>query len=712
MKLHAIDKRSESGSTLMVVLLLISTMALMIGSVAVMTNGEARFMKRSVDRDVAIAYADGVTEDLFDQWRAAMTSGTSLNATQKKYGPTGSELTSSPLSVSISTGSSSVHAPPANMSLSSWSLNAATPYGVALSSTSRPTLENGTNSSLLIRMYYVAAATVSFPHGQVTVQRVFTRAGTNIFNNFLYSAQPVTEIEPGAAMNINGTIYAGGDIYDPSSNLTLQQDASYTGNYYTGTVAPGDTHGTSGGPPTVPANDPPHMGVSQNLIDVVTSQMDANFIGAGGYYDTGTYSGTNSITQDPNNKGYHELIEEASGTMPDPLQIDTTGTSGGTADTERLATNADYRIYVDASNNVTVYKGSGTTAMTATTSGSTEYLAIMGAITTNTAFYDGRVGDTVRALNVDVGAIATAYNTGKILDNNTYQGTQAKDGLLLYINDTSAAKATITASSATVAGTAVTTNNYNYNIVSGTNGSHTTALSGTNVHVTSSFARGVRLVNGGSIPTFYNGGTNSTGGLTIASPNPVYIQGDLNTGSTMSGSYSSSGVTINNQPASDGTNAYPSGTSEPGYFSGSGTEQPVVIAADAVTILSNSWADSNSNSALGSRTPSNTTVNAAIVAGNVPTAFDASHFSVSPVYSGGIENFPRLLENWGGCNLTIHGSFALLYNSEQAVQPWQTTGNYYNAPNRRWFFDSTLANHNPPGFPAAYTYTRGQWSTR
>ncbi len=40
------------------------------------------------------------------------------------------------------------------------------------------------------------------------------------------------------------------------------------------------------------------------------------------------------------------------------------------------------------------------------------------------------------------------------------------------------------------------------------------------------------------------------------------------------------------------------------------------IAADAVTILSNKWSDGNSTSGLtsGSRNPSNTTINAAIVA--------------------------------------------------------------------------------------------------
>src|SRR5579862_4031009 len=99
MKTHPIVEQPESGSSLMVVLMLIATTSLMIGAVLMMTTNEARFMKRSVDRDTAIAYADGVIEDLFDQWRNAMSSGTSLTQTQKKYGLTGNELAASPYSV-------------------------------------------------------------------------------------------------------------------------------------------------------------------------------------------------------------------------------------------------------------------------------------------------------------------------------------------------------------------------------------------------------------------------------------------------------------------------------------------------------------------------------------------------------------------------------------------------------------------------------------
>jgi len=61
---------------------------------------------------------------------------------------------------------------------------------------------------------------------------------------------------------------------------------------------------------------------------------------------------------------------------------------------------------------------------------------------------------------------------------------------------------------------------------------------------------------------------------------------------------------------------------------------------------------------VSSRVASSTTVNTAIVAGNVPTT--------SSSYSGGIENFTRFHEDWGSAYFTIYGALALLFDSEQA----------------------------------------------
>ena len=199
----------------------------------------------------------------------------------------------------------------------------------------------------------------------------------------------------------------------------------------------------------------------------------------------------------------------------------------------------------------------------------------------------------------------------------------------------------------------------------------------------------------------------------MATPNPVYVQGDYNSGattnysSTSGGTSTASALTASNQPASNGSGAYPNANSAPDETSGSHLhvgggghrrrcgDDPVPTVGAMATPPPRSIR----------ATPTSTTINSAIVAGNVPTT--------SSAYSGGIENFPRLLEDWSSSlYLTIHGSFGLLYDSEQATGVWQNTGNYYNAPSRRWFFDPTLQDKNPPGFPVAYAYGMGAWTLK
>jgi hypothetical protein len=125
--------------------------------------------------------------------------------------------------------------------------------------------------------------------------------------------------------------------------------------------------------------------------------------------------------------------------------------------------------------------------------------------------------------------------------------------------------------------------------------------------------RGVRVKGGSMIPK---------GGITIASPNPVYLQGDFNTGTNPPSNLTGSGADPTKPEGRDANgNQY--------------NRQPSSIVADAVNILSNAWQDSKAGTM---PTASSTTVNSAIVSGIVPSANNN--------YSGGAENFPRFLENW------------------------------------------------------------------
>ncbi|MFH0827480.1 MAG: hypothetical protein V1923_06345 [Candidatus Omnitrophota bacterium] len=167
-------------------------------------------------------------------------------------------------------------------------------------------------------------------------------------------------------------------------------------------------------------------------------------------------------------------------------------------------------------------------------------------------------------------------------------------------------------------------------------------------------APGIRLVSGSQI---YR-----TGGLTVVTNDPLYIQGDYNT--------------VN--------------------------KQPTAVICDSVNLLSNSWSDANSASSLSSRTASNTTVNTAFIAGVDNTT--------TGNYNGGLENYPRLHEGWSGKELTIRGSFVELWETQVADGAWAYGGSRYTAPVRLWYYDTDFGiNYMPPFTPWAVEAQRGAW---
>ena len=164
----------------------------------------------------------------------------------------------------------------------------------------------------------------------------------------------------------------------------------------------------------------------------------------------------------------------------------------------------------------------------------------------------------------------------------------------------------------------------------------------------------VRLINAHTLP-----GT----GLTVATPEPLYVLGDFN---------------LNSAPA--------------------------CLASDAFTVLSGSWVDAYSGTNVAYRVARNTTINAALITGTVPTA--------PGVYSGGVENAIRLLEDWNGKTLTFKGSITVLYHSQFAYAPWGGQ-NVYVPPVRAWSYDPKFRDSTttPPGMPAARAIFRTDWTT-
>jgi hypothetical protein len=174
---------------------------------------------------------------------------------------------------------------------------------------------------------------------------------------------------------------------------------------------------------------------------------------------------------------------------------------------------------------------------------------------------------------------------------------------------------------------------------------------------------GLRLINGQTLPS---------AGLTVATLNPLYTKGHYNS---------------------------PSGT---GTTNTSATA-PASLVADAFTVLSGNWDDSESGDDLDEREASSTTVNAGVIAGIVPSG--------GGYYSGGAHNFLRLLEDWSGDTLTFNGSMVALFTSQIATAPWGMS-DIYNPPSRKYARDWNFTNPAklPPGTPELKTLIRSQWA--
>jgi hypothetical protein len=250
-----------------------------------------------------------------------------------------------------------------------------------------------------------------------------------------------------------------------------------------------------------------------------------------------------------------------------------------------------------------------------------------GAITTNQNIQDNRETATIRLATLDVSKLVTTVSSG----NPNYTSSSFSNPII-YIYDSSA---------------------------------------------TSSNRRAIRIKGGTKIPT---------SGLTIASNNAIYIQGDYNTGGSPP-----SDSTSNNDPTIPQVSGY--------------TRAPCSVIGDAINLLSGAWNDANSSSGTSSRVATNTTFNTAILSGIVPTAAPGG----DGAYSGGAENFPRFLEDWSHSTITYYGSMVELYKSQQSIGEWGKA-NVYVPPTRHWYFDSNFKVRPPPGTLMVYSYSKGQWS--
>jgi len=155
---------------------------------------------------------------------------------------------------------------------------------------------------------------------------------------------------------------------------------------------------------------------------------------------------------------------------------------------------------------------------------------------------------------------------------------------------------------------------------------------------------------------------------TFATDNPIYIQGDFNTNTTVG----------------------------------------VALVSDATNILSNDFTTKGQANVNGNYEASTTTVNAAFFSGIIPNVAGSNNR-----VGGGLHNYARLHEDWlvgGDVPLNINGSFISLWQSSQATGTWCHGNNTecYVRPARNFGWDVRFEEPTfwPPFIPSIFSVER------
>ena len=181
----------------------------------------------------------------------------------------------------------------------------------------------------------------------------------------------------------------------------------------------------------------------------------------------------------------------------------------------------------------------------------------------------------------------------------------------------------------------------------------------------------VRLVNGalGNLPLRPD---NGQGGFTLASEEPAYVLGNYN--------------------------ANAGGFGDP--------HAAAAVLADTVTLLSGAWQDRSSftsPASVAGRNAATSYYRLAIASGKNMN-FPQPGFAGVPQdfgTDGGVHNFLRYLENWGGQSLNYKGSMVSLFYSQYATGVFKCCGTVYSPPTRAYAFDTDFLDLSklPPGTP-------------
>lgn len=209
---------------------------------------------------------------------------------------------------------------------------------------------------------------------------------------------------------------------------------------------------------------------------------------------------------------------------------------------------------------------------------------------------------------------------------------------------------------------------------------------------------GIRLYNGATLAST-NSSHPAIKGLSVISDQAIYIRGDYNS--------------VNKKPAA--------------------------VMADTINVLSNSWSLDDSYSRVYSSGVQNTTTPVYISTQNNSSGYNtapgrpASNTTINAAFlsgidlsGGGVNNYPRLHEDWRDTQagtftrtLTYRGSMVSLGLPKRVNAPFCGSGstnrdcNIYNPPNRNWDYDTdfNVASNLPPLTPR-FVYLRQERFSR
>jgi len=441
------------------------------------------------------------------------------------------------------------------------------------------------------------------------------------------------EMDPSAIMPINGPVFCNAGIWAGTPNLTFNSTVAAAGTVYyapTGTdpfcTGKVDNGGANSGTPFGNFSSPP-VSLSQPLNPPV-----------------GTYTNPSSV------EAIINLPPPGLG-APNPNAYNTNGQMYLFNDCDLIISNSANGLASSLGTNITIWyqdpyltaplnrisndvyflKTGGSTNVITQSAGlysPTNVAYASYSFVTNVSYYDYREQDTVQAVqlnitNLNTWLTSTATTGGQQWNSMSYfDKRHGIDSVFIY----------------------------------------------NNVPRTGSQLPAVRLIGGAQLPYTANGTGQTTGGLTVVTPQPIYVYGYYNV-------QINGGTPLASLATTNTANTY-----------------PAALMGDAITILSSNWHDTYSTAtSLALRIPTATTVNAACLEGIVQ--------STNSNYSGGVENFLRLEENWSGSTaLTYNGSIVVMFPSIYATSFWTGTGIVYNAPKRNWGFDQNF--NNPSLLPA------------